>query len=177
MSPSFLTITLSSEACYSAFQHRYYLKLARLKVLPEARATTFQVVIKWCQKHKLHQVLDAMQLLLSLFLAFIFSSRSYLLKGGDLRNTRLAGRKSKNPGRGPVRNMTKSKHFVLNQSPINYIYPVDLMSATDLTRASLAGYSPCGHKSQTRLSDETTIYLTRRPEPPPPLLPFCLFLP
>ena len=118
-----------------------------------------------------------MQLLLSLFLAFIFSSRSYLLKGGDLRNTRLAGRKSKNPGRGPVRNMTKSKHFVLNQSPINYIYPVDLMSATDLTRASLAGYSPCGHKSQTRLSDETTIYLTRRPEPPPPLLPFCLFLP
>ena len=136
MSPSFLTITLSSEACYSAFQHRYYLKLARLKVLPEARATTFQVVIKWCKKHKLHQVLDAMQLLLSLVLAFIFSSRSYLLKGGDLRNTRLAGRKSKNPGRGPVRNMTKSKHFVLNQSPIDYIYPVDLMSATDLTRAS-----------------------------------------
>ena len=87
MSPSFLTIALSSQACYSAFQHRYYLQLARLKVLPEARATTFQVAIK-CQKHKLYQVLDAMQLLLSLFLAFIFSSRSYPLKGGDLGNTR-----------------------------------------------------------------------------------------
>ena len=72
--------------------------------------------------------------------------------------------------------MTKSKHFVLNQSPIDYIYPVDLMSATDLTRASLAGNRPCGHKSQTRLSDETTTYLTRIPEAPPPLLPFCLFL-